>query len=319
MKMADSPLAPTAESLSALKRASEVALLRRWLSGELLPQSDMAALMHVLPAEVLANPPSPDYPESADAYALQMGVSRRTIFRWIATGRDKRARCPLDRPSDMVAWFERLHGRRAPDELTAWVAKRSNQAPPIIAQLPLPPAGAGSPPSTEPGVPPAREAIDMNALAGTGLEGAIAVLKQQVAANASLLANAYNDPSDDALTHYQSRFEKSVEQLRKAEKSALELAKARGDLAPRSEFRSDLMKLSIGLRGMHRRMVDNVVTELKRVRAAGELAMDEAAFELLLGHVSKAVESVRGRELTQLRSARHWQQMPDGSVQPAAA
>jgi hypothetical protein len=259
-----------------------------------------------LPAEVLANPPDPVLAKSADQYASDLKTDRRTIYRWLALGRTNKDPVPLDEPAKMLAWWARNMKHRVPEYLNDWVSRTK---PTVAGTVPAASnhssAGAGAPP---PAAQPDRVAIDLGKLTGHGLEAAVLILRQNVEATAKLLSAALNDPNDQRLAHYQSRFEEAVEQLRKAEGSLLTLQKARGDLAPRSEFRSDLHTLITGLRGMMRRRADNICATLSR-----HLSLEQIAL------VRAAVVAQGASEEQLLRTSRHWQVTPAGELQFPAA
>jgi hypothetical protein len=237
-------------------------------------------------------------------------VSRRTIFRWRSLGLEHRDPCPLDDPPAFLAWWARRMDNRPPATVRDW----ANRSPSVPASTVLAasknssagqgaaaghPAGAGAERST-------RVAIDMATLSGHGLEAAVQTLRQNVEALSQLLAQALKDPDDSQLAHYQKRFEDAFDQLRKAEGSLLTLRKARGELAPRSEFRADLHNLLTGLRGMMRRRADNVTAALAKV--PGFTAEQ-------LGLVRAAVSAEGALDEQLLRSSRFWRVGPDGSVQ----
>lgn len=309
--MSDSASIPTPEYLAELKRSREAELLLRFCDGIVLGDAEMSEVAHILPPAVMANPPAPTLAREASAYAADMDTNKRTIYRWLELGRRNRDACPLDRPAEMLNWWARNMSHRAPTYLEDFVARgKTLPVATISAATKFNPQGAGSPAAAPPAPKdqPLRAAIDMKELGGHGLESGVQILRQNVEALASLLATAYNDPNDERLSQYQSRFEKAVDQLRKAEQSLLALQRARGDLAPRSEFRSDLVNLMLALRGMMRRRADNVCAVLAKALTAEHLGMVRAAV---------IAESARDDKL--LRTARLWQEMPNGEIQLPAA
>jgi hypothetical protein len=197
---------------------------------------------------------------------------------------------------------------KPPSYLTEWIGA-AKPAPLVTvpgASNSLP-TGKGAAESGKTGQPD-RAAIDMRMLAGHGLEAAVQILRQNVEATANMLADAMKDPNDQKLSHYQSRFEEATEQLRKGENSLLALQKARGDLAPRSEFRSDLVTIMLALRGMIRRRADNVCATL-----ANTLTPEQ------LGLVRAALVAEADRDEKQLRTAKFWVVAPDGTLHLPAA
>lgn len=200
---------------------------------------------------------------------------------------------------------------RAPRPVREW-ANRSRSAPvvtvPATTRNTPTGTGAGVPPPMGQGGPGDRVAIDMAALAGHGLEAAVQTLRQNVEALSQMLARAMNNPDDTNLAHYQRRFEEAFDQLRKAEGSLLALRKSRGELAPRTEFRSDLHTLMTGLRGMMRRRADNICS-----------ALADALTPEQLGLVRAAVVAEGERDEQLLRSSRYWQLTSTGDIQLPAA
>jgi hypothetical protein len=287
--------------------------LRKFADGRPLAEMEQAELAHLLPAEVLSDPPPlrVEYLREAPEYAAAIGVHKRSVYRWIDAGIEARDPCPLDQPGEILAWWARLMSKSAPEYLVKWAANQS-----------APGAGEGSRPAD--GKPaakkedaddtrqPERQAIDITRLSGMGLEASVQLLRQTVEANAKLLAAALNDPNDDALAHYQPRYEKSVEQLRKAETALFQFQKLRGDLAPRSEFRADLVAIMTGLRGMMRRRANNVAAAARL--ALVQLKLPDATIATVLGVVQTAVEVEGRREEAQLRSAKNWKILPSGEV-----
>lgn len=270
----------------------------------------MAEIVHVLPSEVLANPPEPELKRPADEYAAELGTSRRTVFRWLELGRKNRDHCPLHDPALMLGWWARNMTHKTPDYLAQWVSRtKSAPAVTVPGAAGKSPAGSGAAAGAKSqGEQPDRAAIDMKGLAGHGLDHAVVILRQNVEATARLMSGAFSDPNDQNLAHYQSRFEDAVEQLRKAEQSQIALQKARGDLAPRSEFRSDLVNLLLGLRGMMRRSADNLCAAF-----AHDLPPEQ------LGKLRAALLAEAQRYEKQFRTARFWQEVPDGKIEIPAA
>lgn len=309
--MSDSAPIPSAEHLVELRRAREVELILSFCDGNLLGTPEMAEIGHILPPAVLANPPPPDLAASVDDYAAAIGTSRRTVFRWLDLGRKARDHCPLDDPAAMLGWWSRNMHHKVPDYLSAWVARSGSTPVRTVALAPrniLPGAGAPAGAPEPRAAQPDRLPIDLKQLGGQGLEHSVLILKQIVEANGQLLATAFADPNDQSLAHYQSRYEKSVEMLRRADQSLLALQKARGDLAPRSEYRSDLVNLLVGLRGMFRRRADNICAAL-----AHTLSPDQ------LGTVRALLAAEAARDEKQLRTSRFWIETSSGEIQLPAA
>lgn len=105
-------------------------------------------------------------------YAATYGTSIRTVKRWVADGRKKGDEPPLDRPAEMVAWWERNMSHRVPAEiLTAAGGDALMEIPPVKAKTPPPPP-----------VIPVAEPVETKALpdipAEQGLEHALAAVEE---------------------------------------------------------------------------------------------------------------------------------------------
>lgn len=295
--------------------------MRKFADGIPLTEMEMAELAHLIPAAALADPPRlhVSYRHEAPAYAEAIGVSKRSVYRWIDAGIEARDPCPLDQPGEILAWWARRMSKTAPDYLVKWAANHSPAGAGVAPARSAPDAKAGPAPGAGErggeggeGGKSQRQAIDITGLSGMGLEASVQLLRQTVEANAKLLADALNNPNDDALAHYQNRYEKSVEQLRKAETALFQFQKLRGDLAPKSEFRADLVAIMTGLRGMMRRRAANIASAVRT--ALVEMKMPPESVAQILGVVHASVEAEGKREEAQIRSARAWKVLPGGEV-----
>lgn len=311
----------TAQHLADLRSARDAMLVRKFIDGLPLADMEMAEIAHLIPMAALKDPPPLHvaYRREVPAYAVEIGVSKRSVYRWIDAGVEARDPCPLDQPGNMLAWWDRRMSKTAPDYLVKWAANQSSagagaagftRGPAELKSAASAP-GADDPPDADERKQQ-RQAIDIKGLSGMGLEASVQLLRQTVEANAKLLADALNNPNDDALAHYQNRYEKSVEQLRKAETALFQFQKLRGDLAPKSEFRADLVAIMTGLRGMMRRRANNVAAAARL--ALVELRIPDATIAAVLGVVQAAVEAEGRREEAQLRSAKTWKTLPSGEV-----
>ena len=87
-------------------------------------------------------------------YLPRYGVKMRTVKQWIQIGRDASDPCPLDRPWDMPAWWQRNRRHPVPAKLwdaAGWQANGHQSAIPAG----MPPAVA-TPPGVSPGHAPVR-------------------------------------------------------------------------------------------------------------------------------------------------------------------
>ncbi len=310
----------TAEHLADLKSTREAQLVRKFVSGRPLLELEMSELAHLIPAAALANPPPlrPEYRREIPEYAAEIGVHKRSVYRWVDAGVEARDPVPLDYPGQILAWWGRHMSRSAPEYLEKWAANsnpRGVGAPPAVMEEKSTVLKNSSSDDEGDDRKSLRQAIDITAMSGMGLEASVQLLRQTVEANAKLVAAALNNPDDNALTHYQTRFEKSVEQLRKAEEALFKFQKMRGDLAPKSEFRADLVSLMTGLRGMMRRRANNVTSAVRLSLDA--LKLEPAIVAQVLGRVHAATEAEGRRDEQLLRSSKYWTSLPSGEIETA--
>jgi hypothetical protein len=309
----------TAEHLADLKSAREAQLVRKFVAGRPLLELEMSELAHLIPAAALANPPPlrSEYRREIPEYAAEIGVHKRSVYRWVDAGVEARDPVPLDQPDQILAWWGRHMSRSAPEYLVKWAANanpRGVGAPPGVAEekaIASKNSSAGIGENEDPRAS-RREAIHLTGLSGMGLDASVILLRQTVEANAKLVGNAHANPDDTALDHYQNRLEKSIDQLRKAEAALFLVQKQRGDLAPKSEFRADLLTIATGLRGMMMRRANNVGAAVRL--ALDKLKVDPALSAELLCVVRAAVEAESLRDEYELRSVRTWQTLPGGAV-----
>ena len=312
----------TAEHLADLKSTREAQLVRKFVSGRPLLELEMSELAHLIPAAALANPPPlrPEYRREIPEYAAEIGVHKRSVYRWVDAGVEARDPVPLDQPGQILAWWGRHMSRSAPEYLEKWAANsnpRGVGAPPAAVGSEIRPLGErpkseSSDDANGDDRKSIRQAIDITAMSGMGLEASVQLLRQTVEANAKLVAAALSNPDDNALTHYQTRFEKGVDQLRKAEEALFKFQKMRGDLAPKSEFRADLIWLLTGLRGMLRRRADNTTAAARKALEPLKLPAEIIAQILGAVHAASTVESARDEQL--LRSTKTWKAAPSGEI-----
>lgn len=236
--------------------------------------------------------------------AQGMGCTQGNLLRWLALGRKRQDPCPLLEPEKVPAWYYRHFAKTPPAYLTRWAAKAGTSV-----------AGSGVPDDKD--EPPtdilsADGKLDLTKLEGLGLESAVPILRRAVEATGIKLMRAYVDGEDMEIDRVQIRYEKACEQLSKSEKALLVVMTGRGDLAPRSEFRTDLVALAGALRGMRRVMAKNIVAGMRKIMGDALTPEIEAALRT-------CIEEERLREDAQLRTMKDWVSVDgDGEADGAA-
>jgi len=296
---------PTFEQLRLLQQGRQAGLLKRWAAGQLLAATELAELADVLPPEILVNPPParPVYRQLYAHYAGLLGYNVRNIKRLVAVGKRARRICPLDEIHLLPTWWEEMFA-------SGFLQKRPPSRIVDVAVAAAPPPGSADAAEPTPvpllakGAETAGTKVDFSGLQGVGLEAAVYELRIQLAANQKSLRTAMEAGDGDLIVSKRKKhFEDTLDLLRKTEKSLQDLQAARGDLAPVADFRADLTTLLTTMRGMRHKLADNVCTRLAAALTTEQLTLLRVA----LGAESQ-------REETLLRTAKHWQRLPDGSV-----
>jgi hypothetical protein len=310
---------PTAEELAALREAGRAAVLRRWCSGHSLTVVEMAAVSDLLPPAVLANPPRrrSGYREELDYYAKALGYDVRSIKRLTGLGKLAGLPCPLDDLGRIADWWDEMKVRgfikqAVPHRVLEAAGRIASPAEPVTDAALLGPgtaavAPAAPPTAALPAVPAAPVAgtkINVDDLRSVGLAEAVKELSLQLAADQQELRTArVAGMSEGVVSRRQKTYNTTLESLRKTEESLLKLQEARGELVALADVRADLTTLLTTLRGMRRKLADNICEKL-----AGDFTAEQ------LGKLRGALAFEAAREETQLRTAKHWKRGPDGSV-----
>lgn len=88
---------------------------------------------------------------TAEQAAADLGIARRTFFRWKAAGDEHNDPCPFAEPLQIEAWYERMlaagaFSNRLPSKLRETLLQRATQkTPPAYATPPAPPAVPSTP------------------------------------------------------------------------------------------------------------------------------------------------------------------------------
>jgi hypothetical protein len=312
--MSQAPEVPTQAALLELRESARAAILRAWVNGQVLTADQMAQVSDLVPPRLLANPPAPrlGYRHEQVHYAGVYGCDLRTIKRYVGLGKKARRPCPLDDPAAMPRWWEEVKAigliKQAVSQHILDAAAKA--PPPAVSPGLLAPAGSSAAPGASvpaaPSValPGAGTKVDFGNLRGVGLEAAVRELEIQLDANQRALREAMERGENDIIVSKRKKhFEDTLDLLRKTEDSLQKLQAARGDLAPVSEFRSDLTTILTTLRGMKRKLAENVCAALADRFTPEQLQI-----------VRDAIGVEARREETLLRNARHWQRTSEGVV-----
>ncbi len=137
------------------------ALLKKWLHGGRLTESERAEIAHILPP--LRTIDVKSYEEgSAEENAKRIGLTRRPFFVWKAKGEKHNDPLPFTEPPQVPAWYQRMKERgefkhRCPDTVLA--AARASV--PVTRAVTAPSSFESSLPGLP---PPRRESSELQSL-----------------------------------------------------------------------------------------------------------------------------------------------------------
>jgi len=155
--------------------------------------------------------------------AERWGYSVRAIKDWVRRGKDVNDPCPIDRPGEMPAWFERAHpGRRCPGRL-AEAAERLEAGP----ELQISPA------------PPVAERIEID----ESEKGLLATLNRARENEATLYVKyqaAVDAADENRATFLRKEWSTAAENLRSLEKTAPKTLEEIGIYVRKSEVQREL-------------------------------------------------------------------------------
>jgi hypothetical protein len=235
-------------------------------------------------------------------YAAQYAHDTRTIKRWMADGKAAQPHDPppLDDPAALPAWWTRRKRQRVPDSILAAAqlaenrSKTSSELSTDGAGMQTPkilPDSVLTPTSTQP-----RQDLILANLTGDSLADQVRNLRRTVSINFEMLNRVLlsESPDENSITIRQRNYERSLEQLRKIERTEQENRLAAGELVTKADVRADLGALLSSLAAMRTNMAEKIAAELPWL--SGEQR-----------HIlTAAIERVRTREDDLLRSAEKW-------------
>jgi hypothetical protein len=299
---------PSESELETMRDARCSSLIRRWLAGKKLPDSEKAEISHIIPLEILnAGPSAPGsketvsrlkdtrkharYPKKLPEYASSYGVTERTIKRLIRRGKETGKLPPLDEAWKMAAWWRDNMDHEVPDWLLGFKDPDDSGQP--VPPDPRASSGDDRSSNTAGGDSGSR---DFSTVRSLDIAENVEALRQTHAINARLLQNAINAPpeelSEQTIQLRQRNYERSFELLRKAESTLIELQKQRGNLVDRESVRVELAQLFESLRLMRETMTDRILNELERILPRRL----QRVFRILREYLRPAIEKVRRPE-----------------------
>jgi hypothetical protein len=273
---------PSQDELETMRDARCSSLIRRWLAGKKLPDSEKAEIAHIIPLEILnAGPSAPGskeavsklrdtrkhakYPKKLPEYAAFYGVTERTIKRLIRRGKETGKLPPLDEPDKMPAWWRVNMDHEVPDWLMGFQpADGNNRQSGVGSPDPRASSDDGRSNTTETGDKGPRDFSDVKSL---DIAENVAALRQTHAINNRLLTDALNasDPSEQTIALRQRNYERSFELLRKAESTLIELQKQKGNLIDKETVRTELAQIFESLRLMRETMPHRIMVALEQI------------------------------------------------------
>src|ERR1043166_3651831 len=282
---------PSREELETMRDARAASLIKRWLAGKKLTDTEKAEIAHVIPLEILnLGPHSPGakeavskigqcgshqstrkhvkYKQKLPYYASVFGQTDRTIKRWMRRGKELPPPTrngeldvpPLDDPPKMAAWWRRCMDRQVPDYILAIAdphAGNGDASPPTTDEADSTAGQSG----------PDRSPRDFSGVQGLGLAENVAALRVTHAINKKLLDEALHaDPPNDSATQLrQKNFERSFNLLRVAEITLVEFQEKHGQLVNEASVRAELAQLLESLRLMRETMPRRILNELEKI------------------------------------------------------
>ena len=212
------------------------------------------------PAVSGSAPAAPDYAEEYKFYAAKIGVSERTIKRWVGDGKAAGDFCPLDDLASLPAWWTRRKRNAPPAEIlhaaAAATAEKSGAKAQVVDQTASATttgeggANAGAKPSTagsgESGggdAKPKAPLLDEKDLEVISLEENLRRVSRGHAGNLALLERAYLGSTESEVTSRQRNAKLSGEMLASAQRALDDYRRERGDVVPIADVKSEAVRV----------------------------------------------------------------------------
>lgn len=205
------------------------------------------------------------YQQGLNWYADFYGVSDRTVKRWKAIGKEKGEMPPLDDVKMFVEW---------------WSIRMKHKCPENI--LRLVPAEVVEPEQR-------LESVDLGSLEGVSDMG-LSSMRQIVQVRGKAVTDAYLKGNDVQISQAEKRLESTIKTLRMLEKTASDMEKAGGDLASRSQIRSELApmitRLSTSILEAMVKAAQKIAPEVERDRILAVCTVErDSCFNILRGEL----------------------------------
>jgi hypothetical protein len=182
-------------------------------------------------------------------YAAEFGVSVATLKYWIRRGKEHDHAVPLDEPERFPDWWHGCMSGPVPSRFR------------VAASAPMISDGNGASSSSE-----KRWA----GVEGLDFEGNVKALRRTLAINGRLLEEASQTNDEQLYNLRQRMYQSAFNDLRRGERSLVELQKLRGQLIDRDQVESEATKVVETLRLMRESMPQRVLSHLSGV--SSELA-----------------------------------------------
>lgn len=255
-----------------LQKSRQAALIRKWSDGGRLTTAEVEEITDILPEHIVqahqraAPIPNPlrsenHYLRKHVEYSTIYGFEKRTIKRWIQTGRDANPPelPPLDDPAAMPGWWGKYMTWRVPDKIIAAAsAAKAAEAPasqPVVVPVP---AVADSAPPPPPHIEETGE---------LGLQGSLDRLRdaERNAHAAYIAAVSAVEPNDGEIKNKQRIWTDIANQLRATEKASPDILLASGDLVSKSELQKVLAEIHITIAQSFRAMIRRVRPKIQNL------------------------------------------------------
>lgn len=191
------------------------------------------------------------YKHDHEHYSGVIGVSVRTIKRWVALGKKKSDLCPLDDLAAILDWWTRCQTYSPPVEIIqasaeAQRAKTTGAGEEVVSKIASNTTeGKGGKAAAKPEAGErekengGKPLIDTGAMSVISLEESLQRISRQHRANLDLLDKAYGGTSEAEITNRTRNARISGEMLKDAQKALDEYRRSRGDVVPIAEVKAE--------------------------------------------------------------------------------
>lgn len=176
-------------------------------------------------------------PAAIGEAAVFWKVTRKTIQRWLKSGRENRDPCPYREPGAMLAWYQRTYSRAAPDEIIRIAESYLSAHPAPDTTTPPPPADAAPAPAP-------RTALQREPLPDTG-DIVSRLRAEEAALHQRYLKGVSAEPplADSQLKQYRDQWQETVALL----DTHLTNLKRRGEILTQAEVDAAFQAIILNL------------------------------------------------------------------------